>query len=164
MVEDGRSVFGKNEEETHDLFNSWDLHHHLLFISGISRRIKSLPIIWIELETSAKSKIHKLRYPILSHGFATTPMVAPKTWNRLNRLETSTPDGIFLGTPGTPGTHATCLLLSPKSMMYKWCLGDADLHSCASFYRLLWKCRSLGKSGNFVQWWIFQPRFFGQLS
>jgi len=36
MVED---FFGKNEEKTHDLFNSWDLHHHLLFISGISRRI-----------------------------------------------------------------------------------------------------------------------------
>ena len=94
---------------------------------------KSLPIIWIELETSARSKNHKLRYPILSHGFATTPMVASKIWNRLNRLETSTPDGIFLRTPGTPGTHATCLLLSPKSMMYKWCLGE---------------------------WWIFPPPFF----
>ena len=94
---------------------------------------KSLPIIWIELETSAQSKNHKLRYPILSHGFATTPMVASKIWNRLNRLETSTPDGIFLRTPGTPGTHATCLLLSPKSMMYKWCLGE---------------------------WWIFPPAFF----
>ena len=93
---------------------------------------KSLPIIWIELETKRAVK------KSTSFGTPYYPMVlrqpmASKIWNRLNRLETSTPDGIFLRTPGTPGTHATCLLLSPKSMMYKWCLGE---------------------------WWIFPPAFF----
>ena len=72
---DGRrwswSVFGKNEETT-QICSTAGIFIITCYSFQEFHAEFSLPIIWIELGTSAQSKIHKLRYPILSHGFATT--------------------------------------------------------------------------------------------